>query len=121
MQRPPDHSIPLYNALIDADECVNGNLDNLILIFVILFSGKKFVLSMPPHVAYTIDLISDKRFIQNDFGNETFLANFGQSGTVVLPDFTNLETEKWFTEKLKTLLGSLDTSAPGKFGKYLKL
>ena len=73
---------------------------------------------MPPHVAYTSDLSSDKRFIQNDFGNETFLANFGQSGTVILPDFTNSETEKWFNEKLKTLLGSLDTSAPGKFEKY---
>ena len=78
-------------------------------------SGKKFVLSMPPHVAFTSDLESDKRFIQNDFGNQTLLADFGDSGTVVLPDFTNPSTENWFSEQLKTFLVSLDKSPPGIF------
>lgn len=70
------------------------------------------MLSLPPHVEYTADMLNDPRFIQNQFGNESLIGNF-EGKQVVFPDFSNANTSDWFTTHLQSILDGLKTDPVG--------
>jgi alpha-glucosidase (family GH31 glycosyl hydrolase) len=67
-------------------------------IIFFIFAGKRFVLSVPPHVENSQDLATNGYFIKQ--GNETLIVELGNK-EVALPDFGHSDITAWYAEKFK--------------------